>query len=218
MVDSEKVKEWNIASYVPSHAYEPRTRAALAGLGYRIIPASTMGRFDDDSWKPDLRIVDERHFGKLPVENYLPRTPIIVLVGTSRNTLRDPRVVGHVSRPASLAAIYPLIQKALEDHPRSSARATTQLPARCTRVDRRWMGAIVSLSATGCLFKTNSEMPPGLELNMLFPLPRNRMVYTRARVLRRMGTSVGMQFSDPPNESQQAIGDFVTERLAAASL
>jgi hypothetical protein len=61
-------------------------------------------------------------------------------------------------------------------------------------------------------------MPPGLELNMLFPLPRNRMVYTRARVLRRVGTSVGMQFSDPPNESQQAIGDFVTERLAAASL
>jgi hypothetical protein len=177
-----------------------------------------MGRFDDDSWKPDLRIVDEHHFDKLPVENYLPRTPIIVLTGTGRKTWRDPRVVGQVGRPASLAAIYPLIQTALEDHPRDSARTMTQLPARCTRVDRRWMGAIVSLSVGGCLFQTRSEMKPGLELNMLFPLPRNRMVYTRARVLRRMGEGVGMQFNDPPEASQQAIGDFVTERLAAANL
>lgn len=217
-MDRENHKSWTIASYVPSHAYESRTRAALAGLGYRIIPASTMGRFDDDSWIPDLRIVDERHFDKLPAENYLPRTPIIVLTGSSRSILRDPRVIGHIGRPASLAAIYPLLQTALEDNPRSSARAMTQLPARCTRVDRRWMGAIVSLSTSGCLFQTASEMQPGLELNMLFPLPRDRMVYTRARVLRREGSCVGMQFSDPPEASQQAIGDFVTERLAAASL
>ena len=217
-MDHTKSKDWTIASYVPPHAYEPHTRAALAGLGYRIIPASTMGRFDDDSWKPDLRIVDERHFDKLPAENYLPRTPIIVLTGTSRKTCRDPRVVGRVERPASLATIYPLIQTALEDHPRESARTMTQLPARCTRVDRRWMGAIVSLSVGGCLFQTRAEMQPGLEFNMLFPLPRDRMVYTRARVLRRMDDCVGMQFSDPPEASQQAIGDFVTERLAAASL
>jgi hypothetical protein len=177
-----------------------------------------MGRFDDDSWKPDLRIVDERHFDKLPAENYLPRTPIIVLTGTRPKTWRDPRVVGQIARPASLAAIYPLIQTALEDHPRGSARTMIQLPARCTRVNRRWMGAIVSLSAGGCLFQTRSEMQPGLELNVLFPLPRDRMVYTRARVLRRMGESVGMQFNDPPEASQQAIGDFVAERLAAASL
>lgn len=217
-MDDTKPDSRTIASYVPSHAYEPRTRAALLGLGYRIVPASTMGRFDDDSWKPDLRIVDERHFDKLPVENYLPRTPIIVLTGTNRKTWRDPRVVGQIPRPASLSAIYPLIQTALEDHPRGSARATTQLPARCTRVDRRWMGAIVSLSASGCLFQTRSEMQPGLELNMLFPLPRDRMVYTRARVLHRTGNSVGIQFDDPPEASRQAIGDFVAERLAAASL
>lgn len=207
-----------IASYVPPHAYEPRTRAALAGLGYKIIPASTQGRFDDDSWKPDLRIVDERHFDRLPVENYLPRTPVIILTGSRRKIWRDPRVVGQVERPASLATIYPLIQAALEDHPRGAARAATQLPARCTRADRGWMGAIVSLSAGGCLFQTRSEMQAGLELNLLFPLPRDRMVYTRARVLRRKGDLIGMQFTDPPEPSQQAIGEFVAERLATANL
>lgn len=80
------------------------------------------------------------------------------------------------------------------------------------------MGAIVSLSTTGCLFRTRSEMQPGLELNMLFPLPRDRMVYTRARVMRRENDCIGMQFHDPPEPSQRAIGEFVTERLAAANL
>jgi len=217
-VDSARYEGSIIASYVPPHAYAPRTRAALAGLGYKIIPASTQGRFDDDSWKPDLRIVDERHFDRLPAENYLPRTPVIVLTGSRRQTWRDPRVVGQVERPASLAAIYPLIQSALEEHPRASARAPTQLPARCTRSDRGWMGAIVSLSASGCLFQTRSEMQTGLELNVLFPLPRDRMVYTRARVLRREGDQVGMKFTDPPEPSQQAISEFVAERLATSSL
>lgn len=217
-MDRPKTKRPILASYVPPHAYAPRTRAALAGLGYRIVPASTMGRFDDDRWKPDLRIVDERHLDRLPVENYLPRTPVIVLSTSRRRTCNDPRVVGQVQRPADLNTLYPLIQRALEDHPRGSARAQTELPARCTRADRGWMGAIVSLSTTGCLFRTRSEMQPGLELNMLFPLPRDRMVYTRARVMRRENDCIGMQFHDPPEPSQRAIGEFVTERLAAANL
>jgi hypothetical protein len=217
-VDQPRSKRPVIASYVPPHAFAPRTRAALAGLGYRIVPASTKGRFDDDHWKPDLRIVDERHFDRLPVENYLPRTPIIVLSSSERRSWRDPRVVGQVRRPTDLAALYPLIQSALEDHPRGNARAQTQLPARCTRADQGWMGAIVSLSAGGCLFRTRSEMEPGLEINLLFPLPRDRMVYMRARVMHRENDCVGMQFRDPSGPSRQVISEFVTERLATANL
>ena len=207
-----------IASYVSPHAYAPRTRAALVGLGYRVIAASTRGRFEDDSWKPDLRIVDDRHFEKLPAEDYLPRTPVIVLSNSRRRRWRDARVVGEVSRPASLAEIYPLIQDALEDTPRRAARAKTQLPARCTRADHRWMGAILSLSAMGCLFQTRSELPPSRDFNLLFPLPRDRMVYTRARVLHRRGEFIGMAFHDPPEASCRAIAEFVTERLATAGI
>jgi hypothetical protein len=217
-VDRIRNSDKIIASYVPAHAFAPRTRAALAGLGYRIIPAATRGHFDDDRWKPDLRIVDDRHLDRLPKENYLPRTPIIVSSGTRRKNWRDARVVGQIGRPASLTEIYPLIQNALEDHPRGNARARTQLPARCTLAEHRWMGAIVSLSAGGCLFQTRSEMEPGLELNLLFPLPQDRMVYTRARVLRRQGDHIGIEFDDPPDPSRRAISDFVTERLATSAL
>jgi hypothetical protein len=205
-----------IASYVSPHAFAPRTRAALVGLGYRVVAASTRGRFDDDSWQPDLRIVDDRHFEKLPVEEYLPRTPVIVLSGARRREWRDSRVVGEITRPAGLTDLYPLIQKALEEHPRRAARAATQLPARCTRADRRWMGAIVSLSSAGCLFKTRSEMSPELDFNLLFPLPRGRMISTRARVKHCDGEQVGMSFTNPPDASRRAIAEFVAERLATA--
>lgn len=205
-----------IASYVSPHGFAPRTRAALVGLGYRVVAASTRGRFDGTSWQPDLRIVDDRHFDKLPVEDYLPRTPVIVLTGAQSREWRDSRVVGEVTRPAELAELYPLIQKALEDHPRRAARTPTQLPARCTRAERRWMGAIVSLSSNGCLFRTSSEMSPGLDFNLLFPLPRGRMVSTRARAITREGDQLGMAFTNPPDPSSQAIAEFVSERLATA--
>jgi hypothetical protein len=206
-----------IATYTSSHAFAPRTRAALAGLGYRMVPVSTLGRFDDDSWQPDLRFVDAQHFDKLPEERYLPRTPIIVLRGARPRKWRDGRVVGEIPRPARLAELYPLLQIALEENPRRAARAETELPARCTRADRRWMGAIVSLSVKGCLFQTTGEMAIGSEFNVLFPLPRGRMVSTRARVSRRDRDHVGLDFQGPPTPHREAIDEFVTTRLAMAS-
>ena len=204
-----------VASYVPPHAYAPRARGALAGLGYRIVPVTTQGRFADDRWEPDLRIVDERHLDKLPGENYLPRTPVIVLTGSQPRSFSDSRVVGCVERPAGIAALYPLLQKALEPTPRRSARVATLLPARCTRADRRWVGAVLSLSREGCLFRTLEAMPPGLELNLIFPLPLGRTVSTRARVLRQHGEQVGMAFSHPPAQTSRAISEYVESRLAS---
>lgn len=205
-----------IASYVSPHAYAPRTRAALVGLGYRVIVAATRGRFGDDEWKPDLRIVDDRHFGKLPAENYLPRTPVIVLGGSRSRQWRDGRVVGEVPRPAALCDLYPLVQEALEETPRRAARAPTELPARCAQADQRWMGAIVWLSEGGCLFRTSADLTPDTDFNLLFPLPRGRMVHTRARVKNRVDDQVGIAFHDPPESSRRAISDFVAERLAIA--
>jgi hypothetical protein len=123
-------------------------------------------------------------------------------------------VIGCVERPARVDALYPLLQKALEPTPRRSARVATLLPARCTRADRRWAGAVLSLSREGCLFRTLEAMPPGLELNLIFPLPLGRMVSTRARVLRQDGEQVSMAFSHPPAQSSRAISEYVEGRLA----
>lgn len=203
-----------IASYVAPRSLTTRTRAALAGLGYRIVPAATRGRFDDDSWEPHIRIVDEKHIDRIPSEPYLPRIPIIRLTGPRPLPCDDPRVVGSIARPATLELLYPILQSALEEHPRRTARAATQIQARCTHADRRWIGALVSLSQEGCLFRTGEAMAKGLELNMLFPLPLGRMISTRARVVNRSGDLVGMQFTAPAGTVRNAVGEYVEGRLA----
>jgi len=203
-----------IASYVPPQAYAPRVRAALERLGYRIIPVATRGRFEDDSWTPDLRIVDERHIDRIPAEDYLPRTPVLLLTGGTRAAWRDRRVVGSVPRPAMLKDLYPILQQTLEDTPRVAVRAPTELPGRCTQSDRRWMGAVVSLSENGCLFRTNQMLATDKRLNLLFPLPMGQMVVTRARVIGQQGTSVGLFFDDIAPSIRDAVAEYVENRLA----
>jgi hypothetical protein len=203
-----------IASYVPPQAYAPRVRAALEGLGYQIIPVATQGRFEDDSLEIDLRIVDERHIDRIPVEDYLPRTPVLLLTGEAREAWRDRRVVGSVTRPAMLKDLYPILQRALEDTPRVAARAPAELPGRCTQSDRRWMGAVVSLSEKGCLFRTSESVATDQQLNLLFPLPMGQMVTARARVIRQQGPSVGLVFDNIAPQARAAVGRYVEERLA----
>jgi hypothetical protein len=203
-----------IASYVPPQAYAPRVRAALEGLGYQIVPVTTRGRFDDDSWVPDLRIVDERHIDRIPAEDYLPRTPVLLLTVGARATCRDRRVVGSVPRPAMLKDLYPILQQTLEDTPRVVARAPTELPGRCTQSDRRWMGAVVSLSERGCLFRTRELLATDQRLNLLFPLPLGQMVTARARVIGRQGQSVGLAFDEMAPPAREAVAQYVENRLA----
>ena len=202
-----------IASYVPPQAFAPRTRAALEGLGYRVVPAATRGRFADDSWAPDVRLVDERHLARLPAGK--ASEPIIVLCDHRRRQLDDPRVAGITQRPAEVATLYPLLQKALEKTPRRAARAPARIPARCTHADRRWTGEVLSLSETGCLFQSQSDMTRGLELNLLFPLPLGRMVSLRARVIGHHGERAGMAFPSPSPQAREAIADYVQRRLSS---
>jgi hypothetical protein len=202
-----------IASYVPPQAFAPRARAALERLGYRVVPVSTRGRFADDTWAPDVRLVDERHLARLPAGN--ASEPIIVLCEHRRRRFDDPRVAGVARRPAEVGALYALLQKTLEKTPRRAARAPARIPARCSHADRRWTGEVLSLSETGCLFQSRSDMMPGLELNLLFPLPLGRMLSLRARVVGRHGERAGIAFPSPSSPAREAIADYVQRRLAS---
>ena len=86
-----------IACYVPPQDFAPHTRAALERLGYRVVPATTRGRFGDDTWAADVRLVDERHLGRLPALK--ASEPIIVLSEHRGPEFDDPRVVGVARRP-----------------------------------------------------------------------------------------------------------------------
>jgi len=202
-----------IASYVSPQAFAPRVRATLERLGYRVVPAVTRGRFADDTWAPDVRLVDECHLAYLPEAK--ASEPIIVVCDACKRQFDDPRVVGAAQRPLGVGTLYPLLQKALEKTPRRAARAPARIAARCSHADRRWTGQVISLSETGCLLQSQSEMTPGLELSMLFPLPLGRMLSLRARVVGRHGERAGMAFPSPSPPALEAIADYVQRRLAS---
>jgi hypothetical protein len=57
-------------------------------------------------------------------------------------------------------------------------------------------------------------LEPGVEFNLLFPLPIGRTVSMRARVLDRHGDCTGLAFHHPSESSVRAISEYVHRRLA----
>jgi hypothetical protein len=74
---------------------------------------------------------------------------------------------------------------------------------------------VLSLSETGCLFQSQSDMTPGLELNLLFPLPLGRTLSLRARVVGRHGDRAGLAFPGLSSPARESIADYVQRRLAS---
>ncbi len=204
-----------IASYVGPRVLAPNTRAALEGLGYEFVPVVTRGRFDAAGWPASIRLVDELHFDKLPSLDIDPTTPIILVTGTSRRKITDPRIVGCVERPGRLADIFPILQSALERIPRRAARVPTQLSARCIRNDHRWVGNIVSLSEGGCLFRTDAPGFEGETMNLQLALPQAGIIASRAQCCHRGEGEMGLTFRELDARARSTIDHFVTRRLAS---
>lgn len=205
-----------VASYVGARTFAPHSRAALEGLGYSIVSATTRGGLDDTSWPADLRLVDERHLDRIPALDADPETPIVLVVGRPPRTTDDPRVVGSVTRPAALNDVYRAFQEALERYPRRAPRIPTQLAARCLRSDHRSLGAVLTLSEYGCLFRSSEPITKGTRMNLQFALPRAGVITTRAECVNLDGLEAGLAFSEPTAHAREIIAGFVTDRLASS--
>jgi hypothetical protein len=201
-----------LGSYVPSYALAPVARAALEALGYAVVPVTARGPLPDPGWRVDVRLADARVLERLPKDD----VPVILLENGGRPLPEDVRVAGSVPRPAEVATLYPILQRILEAQPRRAARAVANIPARCTRADRRWAGEVLHLSQAGCLFRTTTDLPTGVELNLSFPLPLGRMVSTRARISTRNDNGAGLDFLGMSAPTRDAIGAYVQRSLATS--
>lgn len=196
-----------------SRALAPGARVELRALGYELVPAP-VGRRGRNPDAPSLRVVDERHFDRIPTPDEDPKTPVVVLTGARPLPIDDPRIVGRARRPADTLALYPIFQRALEKHPRRVPRVPTQLPARCIRGDRRWPGAVLSLSEGGCRLRTTESVEAGHRFNLQFAIPGGGLINARARCVYGGDESVGVQFCGPTDVDRLRIRGYVSERLA----
>ena len=221
---------FRIEARVSPRSIPARTRKALSTLGYSLAaPASEgLGRPDP----PVLRIVDDHLLAEIPPDSQHPETPIVLLTTRRSAPCADPRVVGSAQRPARLDELFPLLQGELEGTPRRSPRSRVTLPARCIQADRRWLGAIVELSTTGCVVESeewNAIIPlePGSRMNLHFALPgspraeatganpRGETILTaRAECREHDAQHAALEFCDTSRELRERVADYVAATLS----
>jgi len=114
----------------------------------------------------------------------------------------------------SLQPLYALAQYALEAAPRSAPRLATRLSARAIRSDRRMLGAVTSLSATGCLFVGNEPIEPGATVTLQLAMPDQGIIHARAECVHTGPAGAGLRLQEMHPREREGIAQFVASRLA----
>ncbi len=200
---------WQIAEQVSEEAFDPGVQIALGALGYQVVAgASTAQEIDADLW-----IVDEEKIDRVPRATAGTLQRIVVLTREPGGASSDPRAVASLPRPVTLRAIYAVLQSVLENTPRRAPRVSTDLAARCWHGNRFWTGSVLSLSETGCLFRSLPESPPEREVTLVFALPSDESISTWASPVGIRGQDVALSFGSVRPDSRLAISQHVVSRL-----
>ena len=208
---------WALSYEVDPRAFAPKTREVLGALGYRLIAPRTSRPTTELGYGTDLRLVDAKNHSTTSqvsdaVENG-SATPIVLFTNGDGEPAADSRVVATLQTPIEIGSLYPVLQSALEPTPRRTPRADAELPATCTHSNQRFIGAVLSLSEQGCLFRSSDTIPSDQPLQLLFPLPGERMVSLRASMIEQNGGEVGLRFENPTTRSRRAISGYVVDQL-----
>lgn len=203
-----------VVSIARDTAYLPLARAILGRIGYAIVPLEEWASNAAlQELSPECGIIDPARIDELPSDRPFDRLPLVLITGREGAELDDPRVLGAVQRPAGLHELYRLLQLALEEHPRSSPRVPTNLPARLQRDDRSFSGSVLSLSENGCLLRTPEPVPLGSQLEISFELPQGGRIQTRAQSSYQLVPDLGLVFERTHALDRQAILSFVERQL-----
>ena len=205
---------WRIAERVSEEAFDPGVWVALGTLGYEVICGANNGG-SAQAVQADLWIVDEEDVAGVPSPNTGGFRPIVVLTREPGSAGSDPRIVASLPRPVSLQALYTVLQSTLENTPRRAPRVSTDLAAHCWHGNQFWTGSVLSLSETGCLFRSLPEPVPEREITLVFALPSDESVSTWASPVGLRGRDVALSFENVHPDSRLAISQHVAAQLAA---
>lgn len=212
-----------IVAYARPEAFASHALAILSRLGFEI-EISEKPATGEAPRQPalvpieaDMYIADEHRLAEVPEAESDSPARILVLSGRNGSDGTDPRVVAAVKKPAGLHDMYRILQQVFEEHPRTTPRVSTELPAQCHRKGRRWGVDVVSLSENGCLLRSAEDIPLGSMVNLVFDLPSVGTVQIQAESAYQLLSDTGLVFSAIPYFVRNAIGSYVEGVLAPAS-
>jgi hypothetical protein len=212
--DKQNAQDRRIGLRITSRSLAPRVLDALCGLGYTLEEFEQLDRATLEDHR--VWLVDADRVADFPAAGEKSDTRILLIASPRQACDLDPRVFAHTQRPGRLATVYGMLQFALEANPRLCPRIRTQLSARLIRSDRRAIGAVLSLSESGCLLRTSEALRKGSKVNLQFALPHYGLISTRAECRYTRRGDAGFAFAAPAPDIRNSIAQYVTHQLAAA--
>ncbi len=206
-----------LVCHASEDAFAEWTCPIMKRLGYAMLTPEEfeeLAAASEDLVRADLRIVDERNLGEVPEDGGVA-APLIVITGRHGVTGVDPRIAGALKRPVGLHEFHCLVQRLLEEQPRSVPRVPTHLRARCRREGKEWSASVLSLSENGCLLRSPEPMALGSSLALSFTLPRTGTIEIEADAAYQLVPDFGLIFSATPPGTRSAIACYVRDQLLA---
>jgi Tfp pilus assembly protein PilZ len=199
----------------------------LKHWGYRVVLSSRPEQLTDflRETSPDLLIMGSRLladqgsplFQAVASKVKAEARPLIVLRDCQiEESLTAPHEVLDV--PVDVFALFALIQKHIEHHPRKNLRLTVKLPGMFCTGDRCQFAEVLSLSTRGLFIKTGVRLRMGDHLSMIIPLMgMKRELELETRVLYTVEPGpennylqgAGIEFIPMDEEAENALKRFI---------
>lgn len=199
----------------------------LKHWGYRVVLSSRPEQLSEflQETSPDLLIMGSRLladqdsplFQAVASKVANEARPLIVLRDREiEDSLTAPHDVLDV--PVDIFALFTLIQKYIEQHPRKNLRLTVKLPGMFCAGDNCQFAEVLSISTQGLFIKTGVRLGLGDRLNVIFPLMgMKRELELETRVLYRIEPGpennylqgAGIEFIPTNEETEKDLKRFI---------
>lgn len=199
----------------------------LKHWGYRVVLSSRPDQLTEflTETSPDLIVMGSRLladensplFQAVSSKMTQEGRPLIVLQNTAvKDKLTAPHDILEV--PVDIFALFALIQKYIEQHPRKNLRLTVKLPGMFCAGDRCQFAEVLSLSTHGLFIKTGVRLDLGAQLKVTIPLMGMKQeLDLETRVLYRVDPGpennylqgAGIEFMPTNAEAKAALKRFI---------
>lgn len=202
----------------------------LKHWGYRVLVTSRIGEFGEllNGSNPEFILIgsgmlataDETLLQRLREQIRKTGLPLVILGQPHGPTIPEPWVGLDV--PIDIFALFELVQKHLEKHPRRNLRMEVRIPGMVCRDNTSELAEVLSISTRGMFIKTSYRLEPEDQFQVVFPLlGMNRELELPGRVVYRMEPrpennyrqGVGLEFADLSDETRRQLEAFLEQRL-----